>query len=339
MAPRRDRYLAYIDYLGTRELYRHSHANADKIEDRRLELEHAIQIRLQRQLAGREVEVGVFSDTVMVAGQEIATVLACSASLLNYVLRKNLTRWELSDIRLLRGGVSRGPEIRSGYLRPSAGVSVIPFFDGSLAFAYEVESLRRGSRIYISPEIDKEQLDGLAKYIFLWSNITGAGVPAADAREFLWPAFAYATDPCELARIILESMRFWREALKTAPLDGNHYRTTLYHFDETLKVMIRSVLAFEHGDGMSSLADSLFDLLPSEEDTMEDCSIRYLWGVWFQVLFVLETLGFLSIDNKHVAFTVKELRRRAYWDKFIAEAEYEDYAILRPLIARANKEK
>lgn len=68
MPDRSRRFLAFVDFLGTRELYADPTANAALIEDRRFELEHAIHIRLQDVLAAHKIEIGLFSDTVLIAG-------------------------------------------------------------------------------------------------------------------------------------------------------------------------------------------------------------------------------------------------------------------------------
>src|SRR6266700_123749 len=99
MHTRPDRYLAFVDYLVTRELYRDSRTNAELLEDRANELEHGIQVRLQGPLAARRIEIGVFSDTVLIAGRGIEDVLSASASLLEFVLRKSVHRSDPTDIR------------------------------------------------------------------------------------------------------------------------------------------------------------------------------------------------------------------------------------------------
>jgi hypothetical protein len=330
---RRQRYLAFVDYLGTSELYREAERYADRIEDRRHELEHAIQIRLQEAIARGRIEVGVFSDTVMIAGEGASDVLAAAASLFEFVFTKDLRRNDPDDIRLLRGGLSRGAELRTSYLRAAPGVSVIPFFDGSLAFAFSLEQLRRGSRLFMPKELQLQELPDVAAFVFPWKNFSGVGAPAADLSEFLWPAYQWREEPEKLARAIEASFALWRRAHQAKPIHPDLYRTTLYHFDETIKCLIRSTVAFANSSTASHLSDLLARLLPSADDPMDEANIRFVWGFWFQIAYVLMRLGTLDRHDREVRFLLAELRRRGYLDKFIAELDYEDYLPLRASLA------
>ncbi len=269
MDNRTDRFLAFVDYLGTRELYQRSNENAERIEDRRYELEHGIHFNLQRAVAAKSIEIGVFSDTVLIAGGDLQDVLSASATLLNFVLKKTLIRADAADVRLLRGGISYGIQLRSNYLRPAPGISVIPFFDGSLAFAYELEELRRGSRLYLDSAIAPDRLGELAKYTFEWKQMTGFGKPTADVREFLWPAMLYADEPDKLAELLDSSMKLWRIFLGMSPVSPDIYRATLYHFDETIKVIIRSFVTFPAQARTEEVVAHLLSHLPRADDRME----------------------------------------------------------------------
>jgi hypothetical protein len=72
-----ERYMAFVDYLGTEELYQDAIGNADILVERRNELEHAVQILFQPYIAARDVEIGVFSDTLLIASQSLEQVLKC----------------------------------------------------------------------------------------------------------------------------------------------------------------------------------------------------------------------------------------------------------------------
>lgn len=331
MKERSTRFLAFIDYLGTRELYKSPAANAARIEERRYELEHAIQIKLQRLIAQKKIEIGIFSDTVLIAGANLADVLSGTVSLLGLVLRKTLERDDPNDIRLLRGGISEGIELRSGYLPSTPGVHVIPFYDGSLAFAYELEGIRRGSRLFISRDLAKH-LGTYEKYRFDWEYMPGFGKPAEGVHEILWPAVAHGGDPNGLSELLHDCFEFWRSALgENASIGPDEYRATLYHVDETLKCIIRSFVCV--GDNPSVAA--LLRLLPTPGDRMAECNIRFAWGIWFQVVLVLCKLGVGGRYLPQIRFALGELRHRDYYDKFMAETEYPDYQIMRPLIKEA----
>jgi hypothetical protein len=336
MSARRNRYLAFVDYLGTKELYQNVEVNAELIEDRRSEIEHAIQIRLQRSLASNKIEVGVFSDTVLIAGSSIYDVLSASASLVDIVLRKTIGRANPNDMRLLRGGISSGLELRSSYLRPSPSVSVIPFFDGSLAFAYSLEDVRRGSRLYISGDIPLDQLGELSRFVFSWKNMTGVGRPVSDIHEFLWPGFMYAANPDGLLELLQECIALWRSFLGTIPEDPALYRTTLYHFDETVKCIVRSFVSFTDSNDIVGIIDRLAAFLPSEEDRMDDCDIRYVWGIWFQIIYVMCRYDATSRQAPRIGFVFAELKRRGYLENFLAEIDCPDYDLMRFLIKSAR---
>jgi hypothetical protein len=330
MKEQSNRFLAFVDVLGTRALYADASRNATLIEDRRHELEHAIHIRLQRHLAEGKIEIGIFSDTVLVAGKELSEVAFCAATLLDFVFRKTLDRASLDDIRMLRGGISRGIELRSSYLPTSHAVSTIPFYDGSLAFAYELENVRRGSRLFISGDLTSDDFGSLAGFNWYWKHMPGYGRPAAGVHELLWPALVFSGDPEGLIDLLHESFRVWRQFVSHSDIDPDVYRTTIYHFDETVKAVIRSFTA-------SSLATTrddirhLTSLLPGPDDLMEDCNIRFIWGIWFQVILVLCRLNKSKEHSDAIQFTFDELKRRNYFDKFKAETDHADYLVMKEL--------
>jgi len=335
---RRERFLAFVDYLGTRALYRDAVKNAGILEDRRYELEHAIQIQLQPYLADRQLEVGVFSDTVLIAGTDLETVLAASAALLNFVYRKDLYRSDVDDLRLLRGGVSHGIELRSSYLKSSPAVSVIPFYDGSLAFAFELEGVRRGSRLFLSAQCPAAATNPLRRFLFTWEHMSGFGQPTSQVLEFLWPAYVYRSAPDEMAALLQESMTLWRRAVAERNPEPHIYRETLYHFDETIKCFIRSMLCFsDQKDSHHSLAAQLAGLLPTAADRMEDCNIRFVWGIWFQLIFVLCALRLDDVHWDRIEGGLDIIRERGYLDKFAAEAGYPEYAIIQRALSRYRR--
>lgn len=331
MKTRPSRFLAFVDYLGTRELYSRPVVNAALIEERRYELEHAVQIKLQSLLAQKKIEIGIFSDTVLIAGADFGDVLAGAISLLGLVLQKTIDRADPNDIRLLRGGISGGVELRSGYLPSTPGVHVIPFYDGSLAFAYELESVRRGSRLFMSREL-AEHSGSYQKYRFDWQSMPGFGKPAEGIHEILWPAVVHGGDLSGLSQLLYDCFEFWRNALTTEPSIGpDEYRSTLYHLDETLKCIARSFMCF--GDA-PNVGMPLLRLLPTSDDRMEDCNIRFVWGIWFQVILVLCKLGIADRYSSQVRFALNELKRRDYYDKFVAETDYPDYQIMKPFVKK-----
>lgn len=327
-----DRYLAFVDYLGTEILYRDASRNADAIVERRNELEHGVQILLQPFIAARKIEIGLFSDTVLIAGLSAADVIHCSALLLRFVLKKSLDRERWADTRLLRGGFAKGIELRTSYLRNGPGVHVIPFFDGSLSFSYRLEGVRRGSRLFFP---DKEDLGDNVRFVFPWKHLSGVGDPVGGVHEFMWPAYLYQKDPLGLAEFTRRAFTLWRRYTTEERRTPEEYRNTLYHFDETVKCLVRSLtLLSDAADLDKAIGTCVEAILPSDGDLMEDCNIRFLWGFWFQMLLAISLVGLQEQYVEQIALTKRELVRRDYFDRFMAETEYPEYASLRDIFGR-----
>ena len=332
---RRYRYLAFVDYLGTSELYQHAIDYADLIVGRRNELEHAVQILLQPFIAKNQIEVGLFSDTVLVAGSSLADVLHCSSVLMKFVLNKTINRASRTDYRLLRGGLAKGIELRTSYLRPDPKVHVIPFFDSSLAFSYELEGIRRGSRLFLSATVNSDELGALSRFVFPWKYISGVGRPTVGIHEFLWPGYVYKDNPTELSHLLLQAFNLWRSHVAEGRPTQQEYKATLYHFDETIKCILRSFISLTDTPHFKEAIDIwMSTILPRDEDRMEDCDIRHLWGFWFQALLVVCAANRITEFATAIARTKRELVRRSYLDKFMAEAEYPDYELLRELFKK-----
>jgi hypothetical protein len=149
--------------------------------------------------------------------------------------------------------------------------------------------------------------------------------------EFLWPAFTFAENLNGLLMTLERSFDQWRTFIATTSVHPDVYRTTTYHFDETIKTMIRSVLAFKDDPALGDALNRIAAMLPHEADRSEDCNIRYIWGIWFQFIFVLVRLGFAEKFKDKIEFTKAELEHRGYLDKFKAETDFADYAVMSSL--------
>jgi hypothetical protein len=98
------------------------------------------------------------------------------------------------------------------------------------------------------------------------------------------------------------------------------------------KVMLRSFTPLVGTPGISDSIRTCVDaILPCELDLKDDCNIRYLWGFWFQALFLSCAANLTTEYASLIALTRKELARRAYLDKFVAEADYPEYVALKTL--------
>ena len=336
---KQDRYLAFIDYLGTETLYRDVPLHADELIERRNELEHGVQILLQSFIAAKKIEIGIFSDTVLIAGHSLPEVIRGASLLMRFVLKKSLDRGSWGDTRLLRGGFAKGAELRTSYLHSGPRVHVIPFFDGGLALAYQLEGVRKGSRLFFSKTLSGEELEDAAPFVFPWNSLSGMGDSTLDIHEFMWPAYLYLGAPLELADLAERAFVLWRRYLTEGNWPRAQYQKTLYHFDETVKCLLRSFISLAGApDVDKAIAVCAKIVLPHDGDLMEDCDIRYLWGFWFQMLLVITTANLAEHYEKAIALTKKELVRRSYFDRFMAEAEYPEYAAMRTIFTNLDKQ-
>jgi hypothetical protein len=261
---------------------------------------------------------------------------------MKFVLEKTINRANRIDCRLLRGGLAKGVELRTTYLRPGPRVHVVPFFDSSLAFSYELGGVRKGSRLFLSDTVGDEDLGNLKEFVFKWQYLSGVGSPAVGIHEFLWPGYVYKEEPAALASLVERAFAQWREYVRDFPGTREDYKATLYHFDETIKCMLRSLIPLrDFPYGVEAIKRCAHVILPREADYMEDCDIRYIWGFWFQALLVLCTSKLVAEHDSAILLTKKELVRRGYLDNFMAESNYPDYKALKELFQsdlwRANR--
>ena len=61
-------------------------------------------------------------------------------------------------------------------------------------------------------------------------------------------------------------------------------------------------------------------------------AIRYVWGIWFQVVYVICKLGLIKDYRDTITFTLNELKRCGYFANFTAEMGYDEYTIMREII-------
>jgi hypothetical protein len=101
-------------------------------------------------------------------------------------------------------------------------------------------------------------------------------------------------------------------------------------FDPTLEV------GFDADGTNNAIKICAEAILPQEQDLKEDCDIRNIWGFWFQVFLVLSKRGLENEYQFAIALTKKELLRRGYFDRFMAEIEYPEYAPVRNLMKEAH---
>jgi hypothetical protein len=117
----------------------------------------------------------------------------------------------------------------------------------------------------------------------------------------------------------------------TAAPEPDRYRRTLYHFDEAIKVFIRSFVVFEDEPGIESEIEHLVQYFPESGNSIADCGIRFAWGIWFQIAYVIVRLGMLERYERDLKALFCELGKQGYLENFIAEIDCPDYELRCPV--------
>jgi hypothetical protein len=182
---RKTRYLLFADILGTQALYRSR--QSDLIERKRTVLGHAVRTSVFPHFSHHpapNLHISVFSDTVLVASEELDTLLVAAAALFYQFSLDTFFARSIDEMFLLRGGISYGEVLESESLGSSPNVDIAQIFDTSLSFVYQLEGVRKGSRIFLSHETYDAALNIPATFCQNWHAITGIG--ASSGRLPVW---------------------------------------------------------------------------------------------------------------------------------------------------------
>jgi hypothetical protein len=315
------RFVVYADFLGTTRRY-----STPKLVVRGRELlEQALAQCVVPKLNVDDMNLYVFSDTAIVTCPRLMPLLNPISKLFGHFIELLGDSSDASLSLWLRAAISSGKAMHVDHLQNSSRIRTIPFLDTSLPTAYNLESIRKGSRIFVDPAIPGDEFRERANLFFKWNQITGHGAYAANITECLWPAIAYDKEE-RLAQMTLKLHKWWSEELNKKTWSKDAYFDRLLHLDETLKLFVRTSSAFCSGDCKRNL---LFSLLPTV--TARRKNVNYEWGMWFQAMKGLvedceERTS--TIDEVIAAFgIVKEILRKAgYLQHFMKELDYPDYA-------------
>jgi hypothetical protein len=294
------RFLLFADILGTKSLYTAKPPKAELLQRRRNSLGHSVRTAVFPYFndANRnQFEISIFSDTVLIASVN-ATALAEAASHLYFTFAQYGLHAESTDqIRLLRGGMSFGQKLVATAITGAKGVSVAEIFDTGLALAYELEGIRKGSRIFISEEVATTLRETGSPYCQTWKSITGIGRPLSPAHEFLWPAIILAESAVAFSAFLSSLFKLWLRLFKTRTIwSVTEYDDTMYQVDETMKVCIRAA-AFADRRSVKLVWSTLNEHLPTTDPSLADLDIRFTWGTWFQVMWVM-----IQLQKRHRGF-------------------------------------
>jgi hypothetical protein len=316
------RFLVYADFLGTTARYR----TPDLILRGRQLLEQALVQRIVPRLEAHDMYLYVFSDTALITCPEFVPLLEPIASLFAGFLELLGNRDDILLSLWLRAAISWGEVIYQDHLHNGRRVRTIPILDTSLPKAYRLESLRKGSRIFIDPGIPLVTFPEYGDMFLKWEQITGRGEHVPNIGEFLWPAMVYRDDSTRLAQVSQTLHRWWSEALRAGSWEREDYYERMLQLDETVKLFIRAASKSLPHDTRREL---LLSLLPASG--MELRNVKYEWGVWFQAMKgLIESLSEDNPDNEQVFFAFERMKTiledAVYWEHFTQELNYPDYS-------------
>jgi hypothetical protein len=322
-----NRYLVYADLLGTKNAY---DTPKDVVRLRQL-LEQTIDAYFVPVLEEHDICIYVFNDTLIATCPSLEPLLNPTAQLFNHFLNLTLNR-ENKPIQfmLMRGAISFGEPATSTVLKSTERVTVIPILDESLPKAYKLEGLRKGSRVFIDPELP--ELKSAATLgnnnIIKWISITGHGQPKRDVGEFLWPLHIPNHNIEKTCTTMFKIRKMWLNLLGTKEWEIEEYDKSIYHLDETLKLYIR---ALSNIPSTEYIQNALCSLLPNECKDYID--VKFEWGVWFQAI-----KGIIESEETHkirynllnkIEIIKNIMQEDNYWDSFLTELEKPDYLLFK----------
>ncbi len=326
----KNRFVVYADFLGTKQRY-----SKPKLVVRGRELlEQALARCVVPRMNADDMYLYVLSDTAIITCPRLNPLLQPISDLFSHFMElQGDSRNEQLSL-FLRAAISYGKVLLVDHLQNSERIRTIPFLDTSLPTAYKLESIRKGSRVFVDPAIHDEEFRDCEALFFKWQQITGHGAHAPSVREYLWPAKSHP-DSGRLARTTLKVHGWWSKALSRKEWSREDYHESgMLHLDETLKLFIRTSSLFCTDDDKREV---LFSLLPKSE--ARPANTRYKWGVWFQALRgIIENCPMTpyTIQGVETGFEImkKQLSKGGFLEHFMSELEFPDYALFKNALCR-----
>jgi hypothetical protein len=323
------RFVVYADFLGTTQRY-----SAPKLIVRGRELlEQALVQCVVPELNTHDMNLYVFSDTAILTCPRLDPLLMPISRLFAHFIELSDDTRDTSLTLWLRAAISSGKVLQVDHLENSNRIRTIPFLDTSLPTAYNLESIRKGSRIFIDASIRDDQFREHRALILRWQQITGRGEYAANVGECLWPALIYR-DNNRLVQMTLKFHRWWSQALDQKQWSRDEYHDHLIHLDETVKLFIRASATVCPDDVKRKL---MCQLLP--KTSAQHKNTRYKWGIWFQAFKTLVEICEDSVSHSQHAIktfgTLQDiLSKGGFLDHFMQELRFPDYARFRRALSR-----
>jgi hypothetical protein len=326
--PVKKRFAIYADFLGTKERY----ARPKLVVRGRELLEQALARCVLPRLGADDMHLYVFSDTAIITCPTLHPLLQPTADLFWHFLK---LRTDVDDPMTLwlRAGVSHGSVLSVDHLHNTDRVRTIPFLDSSLPSAYRLESVRKGSRVFVDPSLPPDAVRTLEPYFVRWKNITGNGVHVPNVGEFLWPGMS-GDGHDRLLETTSSLHRRWSDALAKKEWPRDEYYKRLIHLDETLKLFVRTASVFTAEAERKKL---LVGLLPRSRTRQNN--LRYKWGLWFQALRgIVEHCETEGVDRDEFVEDFQTVRdvlgRGQYLEHFLSELKLPDYEAFRAGLER-----
>jgi hypothetical protein len=324
----KNRFVVYADFLGTTRRYR----KPTLIVRSRELLEQALARYVVPRLNEDDMYLYVHSDTAIVTCPRLIPLLGPISNLFSHFIEMQSDDGDKQMTLALRAAISYGKVLVVDHLQNSERIRTIPFLDTSLPMAYRLESIRKGSRVFVDPAIPDEEFRDCQDLFIKWQQITGRGIHVPNVREYLWPAKSHC-DGDRLAKTTLKVNGWWIEALSRKQWSSDDYHESTIHLDETLKLFIRTASRFcteQHK------RDVLFSLLPKSK--ARQTNICYKWGVWFQALRGIIENCDMNVDTVQEVEMVFEivktiLSNAGYLEHFMSELEFPDYARFRSALS------
>lgn len=323
------RFAVFADFLGTKKRY----SRPELVVRGRELLEQALNQCIVPKLPEDDMHLYVFSDTAILTCHRLSPLLEpISRLFIRFIELQDESR-DASLVLWLRAGMSYGKALYVDHLENTMRIRTIPFLDTSLPKAYDLESIRKGSRIFVDPVIGDGKLRDHKNWFFRWKQITGHGPYVPNVAECLWPAIVCG-DSDRLAQMTEKLHKWWSEELSRKEWSRDEYYEGLIHLDETVKLFIRTSATFCPDHCKKNLMRSLLPQTLSPHK-----NIRFAWGMWFQALkglFEHCEASRPAIREAEKAFrTVRTiLRNGGYLQHFMQELEYPDYARFRDALCR-----
>jgi hypothetical protein len=230
--------------------------------------------------------------------------MECAAKLFYVFSLRTSEATTTSELYLLRGGIAHGEALISRSLSSGNHVDVAEIFDTSLSLAFDLETLRKGSRVFLCEDTYAEATRASTSCCHRWEAVTGIGSPISPAFEFYWPAALF--EPEGQFREYFDMLcAVWYRLFtaKKNTWEVPEYDSALYQLDETIKLCIRSATFAPHAQARA-MWDLLVGYLPTERPELASLDARFTWGTWFQILWVV-----LLMKEKHSFLPTKALLR------------------------------